>query len=69
MASIIELRFEWPVGQATFQLTQAEALKVAVALRNLGLGLTLKGTQAMVTKNTARFSTVENMVQKMRRSV
>lgn len=65
----IELRFEWPKGAATFKLTKQEALKAAVVLRGLGLGLglTLKDSKAMVTTRTDRFSAAETLlVQKVR---
>ncbi len=67
MSSPIQLRFEWPAGQATFELSKAEALKVVVALRGLGLGLSLKeGTRVLVTKETAKFSAAENVIKKLR---
>jgi len=62
----VELRFEWPVGQATFKLTQQQALKAAVLTRGLGLGLTLKAGQPMVTKKTASFSAAEALLQRIR---
>jgi hypothetical protein len=65
----IELRFEWPVGSATFKLTKQEALKAAVVLRGLGLGLnlTLKDSTVMVTRRTDRFSAAETLLaQKVR---
>lgn len=67
----IELRFEWPNnnGSATFKLTKQEALKAAVALRGLGLGLglILKDNTVMSTTRTDRFSAAEAIVYKMRR--
>jgi hypothetical protein len=64
-----ELRFQWPAGQATFQLSDQEALKVVVALRRLGLGLSFSPTQThiMVTKETAKFVDAESIVKKLRR--
>lgn len=59
----IELRFEWSGGRAVFLLTQEEALKAAVAMRRLGLGLTFQRGQAMVTTETAKFVAAERLLQ------
>lgn len=67
MPAIIEFRVQWPAGRAVFRLTQQEAVRVAVALRRLGLGLTVKPGQAMVTTRTARFSEIESIVRAVRR--
>ncbi len=64
MSSPIELRFKWPAGEAKFVLTHAEALKAAVALRKLGLGLTLQKGVAMVTTQTAKFTQAEAVIRK-----
>jgi hypothetical protein len=69
MPPSVELRFEWPVGQASFHLTQAEAMRAAVALRGLGLGLTLKGGQAMVTTKTASFAAAETLMLRVRKGL
>ena len=60
-APSVELRFVWPAskGSASFTLTRQEALQAAVALRGLGLGLTLKGDGVMVTTRTDRFAAAE----------
>jgi hypothetical protein len=69
MASV-ELRFVWPCkGQASFHMTQAEAMRAAVALRGLGLGLTLKGGQAMVTTKTASFAAAETLMLRVRKGL
>ena len=62
----VELRFEWPVGSATFKLTKQEALKAAVALRGLSLGLTFKIDHPMITTKTSKFSAAEAIVYKVR---
>lgn len=70
MASV-ELRFVWPSsnGQASFHLTQAEAMRAAVALRGLGLGLTLKDGQAMITTKTAKFAAAETLMLRVRKGL
>jgi hypothetical protein len=66
MSTPIELRFKWPAGEAKFILTQSEALKAAVALRKLGLGLglTLQKGSVMVTTQTAMFTQAEAVIRK-----
>lgn len=67
----VELRFLWPAsnGSAVFRLTQEEALRAAVLMRGLGLGLTFKSGEAMVTTRTASYSAAEMLVLKARRKV
>ena len=68
MPQQVELRFEWPVGSAVFKLTRQEALQAAVALRGLGLGLTLKGDGVMITTRTDKYAAAETLLaQKVRR--
>lgn len=64
----IPLVFKWPAGQATFHLSQDEALKLAVILRRLGLGLSYSKGQPLVTRATDKFSVVEAAIRKMRAS-
>ena len=66
MTSTVELRFQWPVGHAIFKLTPQQALKAAVMTRNLGLGLTFKEGQTMITKKTAKFVETEILLQRIR---
>ena len=67
MSSPIQLRFEWPAGQATFQIPRDDALKVVVALRGLGLGLSLTDTtRVIVTKETAQFTNAERIIKRLR---
>lgn len=68
--SPIQLRFEWPAGQATFEIPRKDALKIVVALRSLGLGLSLKegATNIIITKQTAQFLNAERIIKKLRRS-
>ncbi len=69
MPQQVELRFVWPSkGSASFKLTRQEALQAAVALRGLGLGLTLKGDGVMVTTRTDKYAATETLLaQKVRR--
>jgi hypothetical protein len=65
-SATVSLSFKWPVGQGTFYLSEEEALKVAVALRSLGLGLSYKKTQPMVTCATDKFAAAEHIIHKIR---
>ena len=56
---VIHLKFEWPRGEATYSLTPAQALKAAVLLRHLGLGLSFKKGEVMRTSCTAKFVAAE----------
>lgn len=63
----IPLCFQWTGGAATFLLNQDEALKVSVALRKLGLGLTYKKDQPMLTRATGKFTAAEDIIKAVRR--
>lgn len=64
MATSVELRFEWPAGRAVFFLTPEEALKAAVALRRLGLGLSYRQGKALVTTATSKFTEAERVLRR-----
>jgi hypothetical protein len=64
---MMQLRFEWKSGMYVANLTPEEALKAAVALRGLGLGLTYKKGQAMVTSQTEQFCAAERILKRLRR--
>ncbi len=66
----VPLRFEWTGGTATFYLTRQDALRAAVALRPLGLGLAFHDGAAnrlMITKRTEKFTEAERILHKLRR--
>jgi hypothetical protein len=63
----VPLRFEWSGGTATFYLTRQDALRAAVALRTLGLGLGFQGDRLMITKRTEKFTEAERILHKLRR--
>jgi hypothetical protein len=62
MADNVQLRFEWPRGEAVYTMTAADALKAAVLLRHLGLGLSFKEGQVMRTNCTAKFVAAETLL-------
>ena len=65
----VPLRFEWSGGTATFYLTRQDALRAAVALRKLGLGLGLHdgaANRAMITTQTEKFAEAERILHRLR---
>lgn len=64
----MQLRFEWKNGMFVANLTEDEAMRAAIALRKLGLGLTWKKGEAMVTTQTEQFCQAEKILSKIRRA-
>jgi hypothetical protein len=66
----VPLRFQWTSGTATFYLTRQDALRAAVALRKLGLGLSFHegaATRLMITTRTEKFAEAEQILFRLRR--